>query len=72
MKQNTGVIDRIIRFPVGILFFIYYYITDAPGLGKDFCLLAALYLMLTSIIGVCPLYLITGINTNRRKDPKGS
>jgi hypothetical protein len=71
MKQNIGLVDRLIRFPAGILFLIYYYITDAPGLGKDFCLLVALYLMLTSMIGICAFYAIAGINTNKSKGAKG-
>lgn len=66
MKGNMGILDRIIRFAlvavVAVLFF-----TGQLSLVASIILGAlAVVFLLTSIIGVCPLYLPFRISTKQK------
>jgi len=66
MKANIGLVDRLVRVGlvavVAVLFFTGQLSTAAAiVLG----VLAVVFLV-TSVVGVCPLYLPFGISTRRR------
>lgn len=67
MKKNMGITDRLIRILIAatlIVLFISQVITGVWG----FVLLAiGVIFTLTSVVGVCPLYSVFGINTRRLK-----
>jgi len=69
MKHNIHRIDRLIRVMVGIIFMIIslkIYREDF-SLGLIFGLLS-LYLFVTTIIGVCPIYMFLEVNTKTDKN----
>ena len=67
MKQNLGIADRVIRLLAGIAL-IELSVNDMfRGLGNTVSWLIALVLILTAMIGFCPLYAIFGIRTKSTK-----
>jgi hypothetical protein len=66
MKQNLGPSDRILRMSMaGILItaFLTHFLTGAVGISLA---LLGLVLVMTSLVGYCPLYRIFGWSTSRR------
>ena len=66
MECNTGKIDRIIRFIIGIALIWAGYKYNA------WWYLLAVILILTSFAGFCPLYKLFGINTCSQKEEEKS
>ncbi|MCX6270282.1 MAG: DUF2892 domain-containing protein [Bacteroidetes bacterium] len=67
MKKNMGTADMAIRILLAIIFIILYYTKVVHGtLGIILLILAGIFI-LTSIIGVCPLYIPFGLNTGKKK-----
>jgi Protein of unknown function (DUF2892) len=66
MKRNLGILDRIIRVALVALVAVLYFTHQlSPVAAVIFGVLAVVFL-LTSVVGVCPLYLPFGISTRRR------
>ena len=62
MKTNMARFDRIIRFTIGFLFLI----ANIEGLIFGPTIMAiSLVLMLTSIVGFCPIYALLGISSRK-------
>jgi len=70
MKMNVGVTDRVIRLLLAAIVFTILYFTDSitEGLAISAVVLG-LVMIITSMVGFCPLYLPFGINTNRLFTP---
>lgn len=67
MKKNMGSADRIIRVLVAAAIAILYFTDIITGvLGIILLILAAVFL-LTSLFGVCPLYMPFGASTAGKK-----
>ncbi|MCE5208598.1 MAG: DUF2892 domain-containing protein [Chloroflexi bacterium] len=65
MKTNESGLDRIIRVIVGIVLLALYFTGAVTGgLGILFIVLGAV-LLLTGIVGFCPLYALLKIKTNK-------
>jgi Protein of unknown function (DUF2892) len=63
MKRNMGTIDRIVRVVISILFVVLFFTGTVTGtLGYVLLALAGVF-TLTSLVGVCPLYLPFGLST---------
>lgn len=56
MTQNMGTVDRIVRFVVAILFAALYFLGYISGWFGILLLVVGGVLLLTSILGFCPLY----------------
>jgi hypothetical protein len=67
MKANMGTTDKIIRIAVAALIAILYFTNVISGTLGIVLLVAAAVFVLTSLISVCPLYPIIGMNTNKKK-----
>ena len=57
-KHNLGMVDRIIRIVVGLVFVGNVYAGLQTPIGW-----LGLVLILTGAFGICPLYALLGINT---------
>lgn len=65
MKTNESSLDRIIRVIVGIVLLALFFTNTVAGtLGIVFVILGAI-LLLTGLIGFCPLYALLKIRTNK-------
>jgi len=67
MKKNMGSVDRIVRVTIAFVI-IGLYVSGAIS-GTLSIMLIALsgIFVITSLVGVCPLYLPLGITTLRKK-----
>ncbi len=63
MKVNVGFTDRIIRVLVAALIAGLIANQMAIGMGAIVLGVIAVVFILTSVVGVCPLYTLLGINT---------
>lgn len=63
MKSNVGTADRLVRFGVAIILVMLYATGSVAGTLAYVLLGVAAILLLTSLIKLCPLYSLLGINT---------
>ena len=63
MKKNMGSPDRIIRTILAIVFVVLYFSGTVTGTWGIVLLVLAGVFILTSLVGMCPLYAIVGMNT---------
>ena len=69
MKRNMGNADRLIRFLIAAIIAVLYFTNILPGtVGLVLLVIAGIFL-LTSLVSVCPLYSIFGINSCSVKKP---
>lgn len=61
--QNEGRWDRVIRFVVGAVLVYVWYAALVTGLLATVLLVIGLVLLITSVIGWCPLYTVLGLRT---------
>ncbi|MBS1660897.1 MAG: DUF2892 domain-containing protein [Bacteroidetes bacterium] len=67
MKKNMGITDRVIRTLIAavvIILFVNHFISGTLGIVL---LAVAGIFVLTSLVGLCPLYSLFGISTCRGK-----
>jgi uncharacterized membrane protein len=67
MKQNMGNLDKLIRILVAIVVAILVYAKVITGTLGIVLSIAAIVFVLTSLVGVCPMYLPFGISTCKTK-----
>lgn len=67
MKKNMGLTDKMIRVVIAIVIAVLYFTNIITGVAATILLILAALFLLTSFISVCPLYLIFGINTCKKK-----
>ncbi len=63
MKTNMGKFDRIFRIMVALVIAALYYFSIISGTLAMILLVLAFVFVLTSFVGVCPLYLPFGLST---------
>lgn len=64
MKMNEGSLDRIIRVIIGIIILSLWFVLQG---NTKYLALIGFVPLLTALLGWCPLYLLFGINTCKRK-----
>jgi hypothetical protein len=67
LKLNLGLIDRIIRIIIGIIIIVLYFSNQISGIAAIILGIIAVILILTGIIGFCPLYALLKISTKKNK-----
>ncbi|HSH19459.1 MAG TPA: DUF2892 domain-containing protein [Draconibacterium sp.] len=67
MKKNLGSFDRIVRLLLAALFVILYFTQPVTGTLGILLLIVAGIFVITSLAGVCPLYLMLKIKTIKSK-----
>lgn len=63
MKQNMGMLDRIVRGIVVAIIVILYLAGQLTGTAAIILGIIAAAFLLTSLVGVCPAYLPLGLST---------
>lgn len=66
MKKNMGTADKVIRALVAVVVLILYFTNVISGTLAVILLILAGILIVTSLLGTCPLYLPFGINTGKK------
>ena len=67
MKKNMGTVDRLIRILVAVVIAVLYFTHQISGGLAVVGLIVSGIFILTSIMGLCPLYILFGINTGKKK-----
>jgi len=67
MKKNVGTVDKVVRILIAIVFVCLYYAQLITGTLAIIFLILSGILILTSLVGFCPLYLLFKINTCQKK-----
>ncbi len=62
---NESMVDRVIRFVLGAVLVYVWYAMVVTGMLATVALVIGIVLMLTGIIGWCPLYSLFGIKTRQ-------
>ncbi len=67
IKKNENNFDRFVKILIGsiVLYFTFYF--HLPIIATSLLVFAALWMIVTGLIGYCPLYHLLGINTERKK-----
>lgn len=66
MKQNMGIVDRVIRIVLAAVVAVLVFANQlSVAAGVILGILAVVFLV-TGLVGVCPLYLLFGISTKRK------
>ncbi|MBK7095452.1 MAG: DUF2892 domain-containing protein [Saprospiraceae bacterium] len=68
MKKNVGKIDTWIRILIALVILVLYYFDIISGTVAIVLLVAGIVLLLTSLLGFCPLYTIFKINTCKKAE----
>ncbi|MFD1292516.1 DUF2892 domain-containing protein [Lutibacter holmesii] len=63
MNKNMGTTDKLIRIVVAIIISVLYFTGIISGTIGVIALVAGGIFLLTSVISICPLYSIFGLNT---------
>ncbi len=70
MKQNMGTIDRVIRVILAILVLVLYLTGNILGTAAIILGIFAVFFVLTSLVGYCPLYVLLKISTKKSSKKK--
>jgi hypothetical protein len=66
MKTNMGSADRIIRTLLAIVVAVLYFSKQITGTAAVILGIIAIIFLLTSAVGLCPLYLPFKISTKKK------
>ena len=67
MKKNMGIFDRALRIILAIVVAILIYMEILTGTAAIVIGIIAGIFLITSIIGICGLYSVVGVNTCKVK-----
>lgn len=67
MKKNMGTIDKVIRTVIAVVFAVLYFTHIISGTAGIILLALAAVFLLTSLLGICPLYMPFGLNTLKKE-----
>ena len=65
MKKNMGTVDKVVRILVAAIILVLYFTHVITGTLAVILLILAGILVVTSLIGTCPLYLPFGLSTRK-------
>ena len=63
MQKNMGTVDRAIRFVVAVVVAALYFTGQISGTVAIVLGVLAAIFILTSFVGICPLYSLVGLST---------
>ena len=66
MKTNMGLLDRLVRIGLVALVAVLFFTGQLSTVAAVILGVLAVVFVLTSVVGVCPLYLPLGISTRKR------
>lgn len=67
MRQNMGLVDRIIRLSVVVIIAVLYFTGQITGTAAVILGIIAVAFLVTSLIGWCPSYVPFGISTRKKE-----
>ncbi len=67
MKQNMGLIDRVIRILIAVVVVVLFFVKAISGILAIILLIVAGIFILTSLISFCPLYVPFGLSSRKKE-----
>jgi hypothetical protein len=67
MKKNIGTVDKVIRILVAVIVVVLYFTHVISGILAIILLILAAVFVVTSLLGICPLYLPFGLSTTKKE-----
>ena len=67
MKKNMGTVDKVIRILVAVVVVILYFTNAISGTLAIILLALSAIFVVTSILGICPLYMPLGLSTKKKE-----
>jgi hypothetical protein len=67
MKQNMGSFDRVLRIIIALVIAVLYFTGQMSGTVAIILGLFAIIFALTSVVGLCPLYIPLKLSTRKEK-----
>jgi hypothetical protein len=67
MKKNVGTIDKVVRILISVAVISLYFTHVLSGTAGIILLVVSGILVITAFTGLCPLYLLLGLNTGKEK-----
>jgi hypothetical protein len=67
MKKNMNTIDRVVRAIIAVVIAVLYFNGIIGGTVGLIFMAVAVILLATSLVSTCPLYLLFGLSTLRKK-----
>jgi hypothetical protein len=67
MKKNIGSVDKVVRLFLAALIALLYFSHVISGTVAIILGILAIVFLLTSLVNVCPLYMLIGISTAKKK-----
>jgi hypothetical protein len=67
MKKNVGTVDKVIRILVAVVVVILYFTNVISGTPGIILLALSAILVVTSIVSICPLYMLFGLSTTKKE-----
>ena len=67
MKKNIGTIDKVVRILIAVAVAVLYFTHIISGTLGIVLLILAGVLVLTSLVGICPIYLPFGLSTMKKE-----
>lgn len=67
MKKNMGIIDIAVRLVIAVLLIVLYFTHVVTGTTGIVLLVVAGVLILTSVFGICPMYMPFNLSTRSKE-----
>jgi hypothetical protein len=67
MKKNMGTVDKVIRILVAVVVVILYFTNVISGTLAIILLALSAIFVVTSILGICPLYMPLSLSTKKKE-----
>ncbi len=67
MKKNMGTVDIAIRIVIALIIAVLYFSNIISGTVGIILLVVAGVFILTSLLGICPLYYPLGMSTRKKE-----
>ncbi len=67
MKKNIGTIDKAVRILVAAIVVLLYFTNVISGTLAIILLALSAVFVITSLVGICPIYMATGLSTTKKE-----
>ena len=67
MKKNVGTVDKAVRLLVAVVVVVLYFTHIITGALAVILLALAAIFVVTSLISLCPIWLVLGVSTRKKE-----
>ena len=67
MKKNIGTVDKVIRILIAVVVVTLYFTNVISGTLAIVLLVLSAVLVVTSLVSICPLYLLFSLSSRKKE-----